>query len=100
MLASQDEIFEAKEEGIEIINSLGPKEVKVDANNNVTSILLKKCTQTIDPTTKKFAPLYDEKVTCEVKCDEIIFAIGQTIEWGKLLEGTGVTYWHGHSFFG
>ena len=31
-----------------------------------------------------------------VECDQIVFAIGQAIEWGKLLEGTKVTFWHGN----
>lgn len=96
MLAGKEEIAETLSEGIKIINSYGPKEVLVDKDNKVTGIILKKCLRTIDPETKKFSPLYDEKETIEVKCDEIVFAIGQTIEWGKLLEGTGVTYWHGN----
>ena len=58
--------------------------------------MLKKCVRTIDPETKKFSPVYDESETVEIKADKIVFAIGQAIEWGKLLEGTKVTFWHGN----
>lgn len=96
MPASKEEIAETLEEGISIHPSWGPKEVLVDEKGHVTGIVLKKCTRTIDPETKKFSPLYDENETITVKADKIVFAIGQSIEWGKLLEGTGVTYWHGN----
>ena len=96
MPASKEEIAETLDENISINNSWGPKEVLVDEKGNVTGIILKKCLRTIDPETKKFSPLYDEKETITVKADKIVFAIGQAIEWGKLLEGTGVTFWHGN----
>ncbi len=96
MPASKDEIAETLEEGISINNSWGPKEVLVDDKGNVTGIVLKKCTRTIDPETKKFSPLYDENETITVKADKIVFAIGQAIEWGNLLKGSAVTYWHGN----
>jgi len=96
MPASKEEIAETLDENISINNSWGPKEVLVDEKGNVTGIILKKCLRTIDPETKKFSPLYDENETITVKADKIVFAIGQAIEWGKLLEGTGVTFWHGN----
>ena len=96
MPASKDEIAEAKEEDVVINNSWGPKEVLVDEKNNVKGIVLKKCIRTIDPETKKFAPLYDEAETITVEADKIVFAIGQAIEWGDLLKDTKVTYWHGN----
>lgn len=96
MPASKEEIKETLEENISINNSWGPKEVIVDENNHVTAIVLKKCLRTIDPETKKFSPLYDENETMTVAADKIVFAIGQTINWGKLLENTKVTFWHGN----
>lgn len=95
MPASNSEIAETLEENIDILNSYGIKEVKVDDKGNVKGAILKKCTQVIDPVTKKFSPLYDEDDTLEVECDKIIYAIGQKIEWGKLLEDTKVTFWRG-----
>ena len=96
MPASREEIAEAEEENIKINPSWGPKEVLIDESGNVRGIVLKKCVRTIDPETKKFSPVYDESETVEIKADKIVFAIGQAIEWGKLLEGTKVTFWHGN----
>lgn len=95
MPASRDEIEEALEEGLKLYPSWGPKEVKVDENGNVCGMVLKKCVRTIDPETNKFSPVYDENDTMEVKADKIVFAIGQCIEWGDLLKGTKVEFWHG-----
>ena len=96
MPASKNEIAETLEENIDICNSWGPKEVKVDENGHVTAIVFKKCLRTIDPETKKFSPVYDESETMELKADHIVFAIGQAIEWGGLLEGTKVEFWRGN----
>ena len=91
MPASKLEQAEAEEEGVKIVPSWGPKEVKVDAKGRVKGIVFKRCTRTIDPETGKFSPLYNEEETIEVPADRIIFAIGQSIVWGDLLKGTGVT---------
>ena len=96
MPASREEVAEAEEENIKVNPSWGPKEVLVDEGGKVTGIVLKKCVRTIDPEAKRFSPVYDENETIEVKADKIVFAIGQAIEWGNLLEGTKVTFWHGN----
>ena len=96
MPATKEEILEAEEEDVKVNPGWGPKEVLVDENGHVSFIVLKKCLSTIDPETKKFAPKYDENETITIKADHIVFAIGQAIEWGKLLEGTKVTFWHGN----
>ena len=96
MPASRNEIAETLEENIAICNSWGPKEVKVDENGHVTGIVFKKCLRTIEPETGKFSPVYDESETMELNADHIVFAIGQAIEWGKLLEGTRVEFWRGN----
>lgn len=95
MPATKQEIAETLEENIEICNSWGPKEVLVDEAGKVTGIVFKRCVSVYD-TNGKFAPAYDEDETIEVKADKIVFAIGQTIEWGKLLDGTKVEFWHGN----
>jgi len=96
MPASREEIAETLAEDIEILNSWGPKEVTVNAKGEATGIVFKKCVRVYDPETKAFSPLYDEGDTIELKADKIVFAIGQSIEWGKLLEGTKVEFWHGN----
>ena len=95
MPASKNEIAETLEENIDICNSWGPKEVKVDANGHVTAIVFKKCLRTIDEN-GKFNPAYDENDTMTLEADHIVFAIGQAIEWGGLLEGTKVEFWRGN----
>ncbi len=92
MPASEEEIKEALEENVEINPSWGPKEVLVGEDGRVSGIVFKKCVRTIDPETGKFSPVYEENETMEVKADKIVFAIGQSVEWGKLLEGTKVTF--------
>ena len=95
MPASKNEIAEALEEEINICNSWGPKEVKVDKKGHVTAIVFKKCLRTLDEN-GKFAPVYDENDTMTLEADHIVFAIGQAIEWGSLLEGTKVEFWRGN----
>ena len=95
MPASRNEIAETLEENIDICNSWGPKEVKVDENGHVTAIVFKKCLRTIDEN-GKFNPAYDENETMTLEADHIVFAIGQAIEWGSLLEGTKVEFWRGN----
>ena len=96
MPASNEEILEAEEENVGINPSWGPKEVTVNDKGEVTGIIFKKCLRTIDPETGKFSPVYDENETVEIKADKIVFAIGQAIEWGNLLEGSKVKFWHGN----
>lgn len=95
MPATKLEILETLEEGIEINNGWGPKEVLIDKKGNVTGITFKKCLSTIDEN-GKFNPKYDENETMTVKAKHIIFAIGQAIEWGDLLKGENVEFWHGN----
>lgn len=94
MPASDEEISETLDEGIKILNQYGPKEIKVDENNNITSIVFKKCTSLYDEN-HKFSPKYDENDTIELEASKVVFAIGQTIVWGDLLKGTKVTFTHG-----
>lgn len=96
MPASESEITEAQEDGVEINPSWGVKEVNVDEQGKVCGITLMKCLRVTDPETHKFAPAYDENDTLTVKADRIVFAIGQAIEWGSLLDGTAVKFWHGN----
>lgn len=94
MPASDDEIAEAKEDGVIIECGWGPKEVIVK-DGKVSAIVFKKCTRVFDEN-HKFSPLYDEDTTITIPATKVIFAIGQAIEWGKLLEGTKVEFWHGN----
>lgn len=96
MPATKEEIAEAEEESVEVNPSWGPKEVLTDGEGKASGIVFKRCLRTIDPETGKFSPVYDEEETVVVNADKIIFAIGQSIEWGNLLGGTNVKFWHGN----
>lgn len=95
MPASQEEIQEALEEDIAIENGWGPKEILKDEDGTVKAVVFKKCTSVFDAE-GKFNPQYDENDCKTVACSHVIFAIGQSVEWGNLLEGTKVEFWHGN----
>ena len=88
MPAASDEVHEAKEEGIIINNGWGPKEILAE-NGKVKGIVFKKCVSVYDKD-HKFAPVYDENDTITINCNNILLAIGQSAQWGKLLDGTKV----------
>lgn len=88
MPALEEEIEEALSEGIKIINCWGPKRILTE-NGKVVGVEFKKCISVFDED-KKFNPKYDENDTMVVKADKVLLAIGQSIDWGGLLEGTKV----------
>ena len=88
MPAAKDEVAEILEEGIEIMNGWGPKEILTE-NGKVTGIVFKRCTAVYDEQ-HRFAPSYDENDTITLPCSNVLMAIGQSAEWGNLLEGSKV----------
>lgn len=94
MPASKEEIKEAREDGVVINCGWGPKEVVVE-NGKATAIVFKKCTRVYDEN-NKFSPLYDENETITIPADKVIFAIGQSIIWGNLLNGSNVELGRGN----
>ena len=88
MPAAKDEVAEVEEEGIQVCNGWGPKEILTE-NGVVTGVVFKKCTSVFDED-HRFAPKYDENETITVNCANVLMAIGQSAEWGNLLEGSKV----------
>jgi NADPH-dependent glutamate synthase beta subunit-like oxidoreductase/NAD-dependent dihydropyrimidine dehydrogenase PreA subunit len=88
MPALEDEIHEALEENIIITNGYGPHRILVK-DNKVTGVEFKRCLQIFDEN-KRFNPIYDEKDILTLEADQVIMAIGQSIEWNELLKGTEV----------
>ncbi len=88
MPAAKDEVEEAREEGIRVMNGWGPKEVLVE-DGKVTGIVFKRCTAVFDAE-HRFAPTYDENDTITLPCSTVLQAIGQSAVWGDLLKGTRV----------
>ena len=89
MPALPDEVAEAVEDGVEIVNGWGPAGFAAGMDGRVISVTLKRCLRTYDED-GRFSPVYDESDTITVPCDNVVMAIGQAIEWGNLLEGTAV----------
>lgn len=94
MPASEEEITEAKEEGITLNCGWGPKEILTE-NGKVKGIVFKKCLSVFDEN-KRFAPKFDEAVTMTVPCERVFLSIGQSIVWGNLLEGSKVELGRGN----
>ncbi len=88
MPAAKDEVEEAKEEGIEVMNGWGPKEILTE-NGKVKGVVFKKCTAVFDAE-HRFNPQYDESETITITCANVLLSIGQSIQWGSLLDGTKV----------
>ena len=94
MPASWEEIEEAQEENVEINCGWGPKEI-LSENGKVTGVVFKKCLSVTDKE-GRFNPVYDENDTITVSCSHVIFSVGQSIEWGNLLDGTKVELGRGN----
>ena len=94
MPASEEEIAEAMEEGVSLNCGWGPKEILTE-NGKVTGIVFKRCVSVWDES-GRFSPTYDEADTKTVPCDRVFLSIGQSIQWGNLLEGTKVELGRGN----
>lgn len=94
MPASKEEIAEAEEDGVEIKSGWGPVEV-IAQNNRATGVKFRKCISVFDEN-HKFAPKFDDSETIIVPASKVIFAIGQAIEWGSLIENENIEFVHGN----
>lgn len=94
MPAADDEVEEAEEEDIKINNSWGPAEILTE-NGKVKAVVFKKCVSVFDDN-GRFAPVYDEKDTITVECENVLLSVGQSIQWGGLLEGSKVALGRGN----
>ena len=88
MPALEDEIEETLSENIEICNSRGPARILTE-NGRVTGVEFKKCISVFDEN-HRFAPKFDEDDVITVPADTVLLSVGQSIDWGGLLEGSRV----------
>ena len=88
MPASEEEVAEAKADGVTVQNGWGPAEILAE-DGRATAVVFKRCTRVFDEE-GRFAPTYDEADTLTVPCGRVVLSIGQSIEWGDLLQGTAV----------
>ena len=85
MPATDEEIKEAKEEGIQFNPAWGPKEVVLDEKGNIKGLLCKKVKSVFDEQ-KRFSPTFFEEKTILLKGDMIIEAIGQGSDFSFMPE--------------
>lgn len=88
MPAHIEEIEEALEEDIRINNAYGPSRI-LTQDGKVTGVEFKKCLSTIDAT-GRFNPTFDEKDTKIIECDYVLLSVGQTFNYGDLLQNEDV----------
>lgn len=88
MPAQKEELEEAKAEGISLNCGWGPKRI-LTKDGKVTGIEFKRCTAVFDKN-HRFSPQYDEHDTVTIECENILVSIGQSIQWGTMLDGTRV----------
>jgi len=88
MPAESTEVEEAESEGILVNNAWGPKEI-LTKGGKVCGVVFKKCLSVFDEE-DRFNPKYDENDTVTVEADYVLIAIGQSIQWGNLLEGSSI----------
>lgn len=84
MPALPDEQEEAKEEGIEINNSWGPKRI-CGENGKVTGVEFMRCVSVFDEN-HRFNPTFDENEIIFVECSNVLVSVGQAMDWGNLLD--------------
>lgn len=84
MPASEEEISRAKEEGITILPSWGPKEILRDGSD-IVGLTLKRCTSVFDEQ-GHFSPAYDENETTTLHGSSILMAVGQKTDLSFLGE--------------
>lgn len=77
--ADEFEIEDGVDEGIEIINRIGPKEVIRDSRGNITGIRVERLFSLFDAE-GKFSPSYIPNSEFIIPCDTICLAIGQTMD--------------------
>ncbi|WFR56024.1 FAD-dependent oxidoreductase [Anaerocolumna sp. AGMB13025] len=86
MPALEEEIREAKMDAVDFANGWGPKRILTE-NGKAVGVEFKRCSSVFDEE-HHFAPQYDETDTITMKADTVILSIGQSIQWGNLLEGS------------
>jgi len=88
MPAHDEEVEEALAEDVNINNSWGPTKI-VTKNGKVVGVEFKRCLSVFDEN-GRFNPQFDEADKKLVECDYVLLSVGQTFNYGKLLEGEDV----------
>ena len=89
MPASAQEQAEAAADGVSINNGWGPARIETGPDGRVRGVTFKRCTRVFDGD-GRFSPTYDESQTLFVPAARVVLSIGQSVEWGRLLDGSAV----------
>ena len=95
MPAHEEEVAEAIDEEIRINNSYGPAKILTE-NGKVRGVEFKRCVSLFDKD-GRFSPQYDEQDRKVVECDYVLLSVGQTFNYGKLLENENVALSRGNT---
>ena len=82
------EVDRACEEGIEVVDSCGVTQVLTDDQGRRVGLRLAACTCVFDDA-GRFAPVLDESQLSTIEADQVVLAIGQTVELGMLIDEAG-----------
>lgn len=88
MPAHAEEIEEALDEEININNSYGPTKILTE-NGKVVGVEFNKCIAIFD-SEGRFNPLFDKEDVRIVDCDYVLLSVGQTFDYGTLLDGEDI----------
>jgi len=88
MPAHIEEVEEALDEGIYVNNSYGPVRV-ISENGKVIGVEFKRCISIFDKN-GKFSPQFDEEDKKIIECDFVLLSVGQTFNYGTLLDNEDV----------
>ena len=79
--ADEFEIEDGMEEGITVINRVGPKEIVRDTEGNITGIKVQQLSSLFDYN-GRFAPQFVEDTETVIPCDTVALTIGQAMDTG------------------
>ncbi len=83
--ASEEELIEGNEEGIQFFCGNGPQEVVIDKDGNISGLRLWKCLCIFDEE-GKFNPKFDKECEQIIEGDQIFLAIGQAPDYDYIPE--------------
>ncbi|MCK8060740.1 MULTISPECIES: FAD-dependent oxidoreductase [unclassified Fusibacter] len=95
MPAHKEEIEEALDEGIEIFNGYGPARI-LTSGGKVRGVEFKKCLSVFDES-GKFNPVFDQENPLTVECDHVLLSVGQTYDYGSILDGENIELTNRHT---
>jgi NADPH-dependent glutamate synthase beta subunit-like oxidoreductase len=88
MPALAEEVEEALSENITINNSWGPKRI-VTNDGVVVGVEFRRCLSVFDES-GRFNPIFDENDCKIVEADTVLISVGQSIEWGNLIQDSKI----------